>query len=246
MALITDNSTHFNMNMLARVASAQRDAYQKACVWSPPAQECSRKSSTPEAKYDEEKEREEKVCSSPSQYMERLFSRNGVFTADMRRIASKPPPPSDEAIDAYDMEILSAVRRGDLLRVKQLHQDGKSLNACNRFGESLLHIACRRGYAELADYMINEANVSPEVCDDMGRTAFHDILWSPTVNTKTMDIMLRATSPDELLKKDMRGHTPFHYAPPKHWEAWLQYLRKRESYLLKWIRMKQRMMGPAE
>ena len=184
------------------------------------------------------------TCSNPAQHMERLFCRHGVYTEDLNRPASKPLKPSDEAIDAYDMEITRAVRSGNLDRVKHLHeQEGYSLDASNRFGESILHIACRRGNAAMVDYMISEAHVNPNVCDDMGRTAFHDICWSTRPNCETMDVMLRALSPDELLKKDARGHTPFRHTPQKQWGEWLKYLWEREDYLMKWVRTKQQMLG---
>jgi Ankyrin repeats (3 copies) len=191
---------------------------------------------------------------SPIQYLEELFARYGVNLTrrqchGRRSVTSLQscngmivphqhsiPEPSFEDVDAYDMETATAVRTGNLAKLQQLYHDkGYSLSACNRFGESLLHICCRRGHAPMVRFMTQEAKVNPRVMDDMGRTAFHDVCWSSVPNLDTMDVLLEVLPPIGLLMQDSRGHTPFDYAPRKHWGVWVQYLQQRQHIFVNWI-----------
>lgn len=178
---------------------------------------------------------------SPIQYLEGLFAHHGIRMTRRQCVPIRDTSsrPSFEEIDAYSMETTLAVRTGDLAKLKELYHDkGYSLSACNRFGESILHISCRRGHAKMVEFMMSEAKVNPRVIDDMGRTAFHDVCWSSQPNLETMDVLLRVLPPIGLLLQDARGHTPLNYAPRKHWGVWLQYLREREDIFVNWIRTK--------
>ena len=177
---------------------------------------------------------------SPIEYLENLFAKHGVRLSGRRsttqinqRQSVRRPCPTE--VDAYDMETTRAVRDNDLQALRELHRKGYSLDASNRYGESLLHIACRRGAVSTVKFMLMEAKVNPRVLDDMGRTAFHDTLWSSTPNFSTLDVLLKVLPPVGLLIQDVRGHTPFHYAPRKHWGLWVEYLQAREGLFVQWI-----------
>lgn len=177
---------------------------------------------------------------SPMEFLENLFARHGVRLSGRksssnvrRRQTMRRPCPTE--VDAYDMDTTMAVRKGNLDQLKELHRRGCSLDASNRHGESLLHISCRRGSVALVKFMLLEAKVNPRVMDDMGRTAFHDALWSPTPNFDTVDVLLQVLPPVSLLIQDVRGHTPFEYAPRKHWGFWLGFLQEREGLFVQWI-----------
>jgi hypothetical protein len=59
------------------------------------------------------------------------------------------PEITDEQVAAYDILVVSACRENDVDRLKALHAEKcMSVSCCNRFGESLLHMACRRGFRE--------------------------------------------------------------------------------------------------
>jgi ankyrin repeat protein len=74
--------------------------------------------------------------------------------------------PTEKAVAAYDATIVNAVRSANLDALRSAHKE--SLNAGNRFGESLLHMACRRGNVEVVRYMVEEAKVNVHVRDDYG------------------------------------------------------------------------------
>jgi hypothetical protein len=69
-------------------------------------------------------------------------------------------------VDAYDMETVSAVRNGSLDDVRKLHEAGKNLVACNKFGENIIHLACRHGKTDIVEFLMCQAGCSPRViCD---------------------------------------------------------------------------------
>ncbi|CAB9499215.1 ANK [Seminavis robusta] len=192
-----------------------------------------------------EQEEEEELSANPIEYLEQLFAKYGINLKNRRRKRPVMSLPADndndmfEQVDAYDMETARAVRAGDLDTLRQLYHDkGYSLSACNRFGESLLHMSCRRGHASMVRFMLVEAKVNPRVMDDFGRTAFHDVCWSSQPNLETMDVLLQVLPPIGLLMQDARGNSPLEYAPRKHWPVWLEYLQEREHIFVNWIREK--------
>jgi Ankyrin repeats (3 copies) len=138
--------------------------------------------------------------------------------------------PTEKAVAAYDATIVNAVRSANLDALRAAHKE--SLNACNQFGESLLHMACRRGNVEVVRYMVEEAKVNVHVRDDYGRTVLHDATWTARPNKDVMEVLLKAVTPEMLLAQDVRGHTPFDYARKEHWAEWVTFLSERLDRLV--------------
>jgi Ankyrin repeats (3 copies) len=152
------------------------------------------------------------------------------------------PPQCD--IDSYSVQIVRAVQTGDIstlktILLKQHQQDSATaaniFNACNRFGESLLHMACRRGHFEIVQFLIKDAGVTIDRYDDYGRTPLHDAFWTSKPNFTIVDLLVRNCSPHLLLSYDIRGHTPFHYARSEHHTVWTTFLRQHRSILMQRI-----------
>jgi hypothetical protein len=144
------------------------------------------------------------------------------------------PQPSTVDPDDYepwDMEAFQAISRNNISKLRELLADGKSFDACNLNGETLLHLACRRGDLNTVKFMLEEACVQPDVCDDMGRTILHDLCWRPAPNLEIMATLIRTISPYTLIAKDRRGHTPFDYARREHWGVWLSFLRENQCLI---------------
>jgi len=144
--------------------------------------------------------------------------------------------PSEEDINAYDLETVRAVRGNNLELLRQLWESGKSMDACNQFGESVLHMACRRGYSGIVDFLLQEVKVKTGRCDDFGRNPFHDALWTPTPNFDVMNLLIEHADPALLLSEDVRGNTPFAYARNDHSDQWISFLEKRKDKLVQRIR----------
>ena len=135
---------------------------------------------------------------------------------------------TEEHIAAYDQEVVSAIRSHNIPLLRELHRNGKSLQCANRYGESLVHMACRRGHTEVVRFLIKEANVTLRVKDDYGRTPLHDACWNAEPNFELMDLLMEHEA-DLLLVEDSRGHFPFSYARRNHWKPWSEFLLARRG-----------------
>lgn len=172
---------------------------------------------------------------SPVEFLRSLL--HGPNSADSYKVNSLDriffTKPSEEEMEAYDLEVVSAIRSKDVARLRKLHDEGRSFNACNRFGESLLHMACRRGDLGVVTFLVEEVGVRLDVRDDYGRTALHDACWTATPNCDVMDVLIQVFPSETLLAEDVRGHTPFDYARKEHWEEWIDFLRERKEEILR-------------
>lgn len=141
--------------------------------------------------------------------------------------------PSEQDISSYDVEVVKVIRSKNMDSLREMLSKGRSMNACNQFGESLVHMVCRRGDIELLKFMIEEAKVSFTIKDDFGRNPFHDACWTPTPNFEMMDMLIEVADTSLLLNEDVRGNTPFDYARREHYGMWIDYLNKKKDAILK-------------
>lgn len=152
-------------------------------------------------------------------------------TSQAKTLTFQKPP--EEDIAAYDLETVKAIRSNNLEKLRQLWCSGKSMDACNQFGESVLHMACRRGYANIVEFLLREVKVRSDRCDDFGRNPFHDALWTSTPNFEVVDLLIEYADPALMLSEDVRGNHPFAYARSDHSERWIEFLEKRREKILK-------------
>lgn len=169
---------------------------------------------------------------SPEDFVKAAVRANG-FSPEVRSTISMTDffeEPTDEQIAAYDQEVIQAICDRDLKKLRAMHSSGRTLQCCNRFGESLIHMACRRGFTEVVVFLVQEAEVSLRVRDDYGRSPLHDACWAPEPNFDLVDFLIKK-APELLLLSDVRGHTPFAYVRRNHWNGWLKFLSDRKSLL---------------
>lgn len=134
------------------------------------------------------------------------------------------PPITEDCLNGYDMDIVSAVRDEDISTLRALHSTGRTMSCSNRFGESLLHMACRRGFTSIVKFLVEEAGVAIRITDDCGRTPLHDALWNRDCQFEIFDVLVNI-DPALLLVSDKRGHTPFAYARKEKWETWINHIK---------------------
>jgi Ankyrin repeats (3 copies) len=161
-----------------------------------------------------------------------IFQKNGVDVRHeslMQKIDFVEP--TNAMIDSYTSEKLRMVRQNDLVALRALRDKGESLDCCNRFGESLLGLALRRGCIEIVTFLVVEAKVNLLVRDDYGRTALHDAMWTPEPQLQQVLLLLRHT-PEFLCLRDVRGHTPLNYTRKEHWGIWKKFLEQHQSLLV--------------
>ena len=139
---------------------------------------------------------------------------------------------TEEQIKAYDVQVIQAVRSQDIDQLRRMHKAGRQLQCANKFGESLVHMACRRGFVDVVRFLVDEAGVSVRVRDDYGRTALHDACWTSEPNEELVEYLIRQC-PELLLMSDKRGNAPFEYVRREHWGRWLQFVQENNELFLK-------------
>jgi hypothetical protein len=130
--------------------------------------------------------------------------------------------------EMYGTEVVSAIRSNNVESLRKLHADGANLQCGNQYGETLIHLACRRSHRELVSFLVKEAGVSLRVRDDFGRTPMHDVCWRATPDLELFDILLDS-APELLMLSDNRGHTPLDYARREHWDVLVPFLLERSQ-----------------
>lgn len=169
---------------------------------------------------------------TPKKYLQDIFVELDIGESKLPKRYNRGDfvKPDEEECKSYN-EAASLVRTNDLEKLRALHEEGKNLDACNRVGESLLHLACRRGHIEIAEFLMNEAKVRWDLQDDFGRTILHDACWRPSASVELMEAILKVVSPEWLMASDIRGHTPFDYARREHMATWYDFLKEREDLI---------------
>jgi len=157
---------------------------------------------------------------SPEQFLYQLLRQRGYETRTMTALGcfyKRKPSPIE--LSSYDSELVQAVREKDLMKLQTLSDQGRSMSACNKFGESIMHIACRMSDPQLIGFLI-ACGARAQVCDDQGRTPLHDACWTSKPNFDAVKHLLNLDL--RLLRvTDRRGSTPLAYIPRKQWKAWI-------------------------
>jgi hypothetical protein len=171
---------------------------------------------------------------TPDAYARAAFRANGYGNVEalQAEAISKFQKPTPVMIASHRTDVVAAVRRNDLDTIRRMHRDGDLVvNACNKFGESILHIACHRGHTSMVKYMLDEMNIQVQtIRDDYHRTALHDACWTTEPAFEVVDMLL-AAAPEHILLKDERGFTPFDYVRRQDHGKWLRFLWERKHKL---------------
>lgn len=137
---------------------------------------------------------------------------------------------TEEMVAAYRLDVVNALRTEKVDELRKLHDAGAQLQCCNRFGESLIHMACRRGLTDVVRFLVRDAKVSLLVKDDYGRTPLHDACWTPQPRFDLVRFILEEV-PALLCVEDVRGHLPLHYVRKEHWGDWCDFFAGHKSML---------------
>ena len=173
------------------------------------------------------------VALAPADVALQLFRENGYdFKKDDELTAQLPfIKPTPEMINSYQPEKITVVRKQDMEGVRALYTQGESFDACNRFGESLIHMACRRGCKEMVEFLVHEAKVNLFVRDDYGRTMLHDAFWTAEPNYELITLLIKEI-PEFLCVRDVRGHTPLDYVRKNDYTSWSSFLYENKDLLV--------------
>lgn len=175
----------------------------------------------------------------PADYLKAIFSIQDSTKEWIQRRHFTFSEPAEEAMESYDLTVVRVIRDGNIKKLREMLDEGRQFDACNKFGESLIHMACRRGDVKLVQFLVDEAKVQISICDDFGRTILHDALWTSKPNFEVVAFLLKKVPPSMLLASDVRGHTPFQYARREHWPTWIAFLRENASVILQRVSIMQ-------
>jgi hypothetical protein len=167
----------------------------------------------------------------PEDCLAAIFSAEGLDLYDFAPSADSFLKVTEEHIAGHTLQVTSAARQDNLTLLKKFLREGKSLQCCNRYGESLVHIVCRRGSPDVLRFLIEEAKVSITVRDDVGRNPMHDAAWTDKPNFDLVKVLM-SEAPKLMFAKDTRGHSPMNYIPKQRWEAWCDFYKSNRSLFL--------------
>ena len=167
----------------------------------------------------------------PSDYVKSAFKANGFDIDAVKSAAMKKfKEPTEEMLASYTSDLLTTVRKNNLEKLKEFHAEKRLVNSSNKFGESLLHLSCRRSFTEMTKFLLYEVGCDLNIRDDYFRTPLHDACWTPDPNFELVELLIRE-APEHLLLEDVRGFTPFDYVRNDHWKQWLRFLWERRDQL---------------
>lgn len=167
---------------------------------------------------------------SPQGFLDATIRKRGYSTRRFKTLQSAYyNKPTQLQIASHDAFLVKIVREGNLDKLKEIIDSGVSPNPCNQYGESLVHMACRRGDTVMLNILL-DAGADLQISDDYGRTPLHDACWAATPCFDIVDIILKKDV-RMLHLTDSRGALPLSYVRKDDWAQWSEYLEsKKEIY----------------
>jgi len=162
---------------------------------------------------------------SPQLYLEKILAeRNYPYERIVSLDSGYHAKPTVHQKASYGVAVVQAVRQNDEDRLAQFVEIGISRNPCNAFGESLIHMICRRGQYKLLKYFVDHG-ACLQVSDDFGRTPMHDACWTVEPAFECVELLLKADI-GLLNVVDCRGSTPLSYVRQNSWQLWNDFFDK--------------------
>ena len=107
-----------------------------------------------------------------------------------------------------------------------------SMSACNKYSESIVHMACRRSEFETVLFVLSNGG-DLSIVDDYGRNVLHDACWRIEPRFDIVTMILDGNI-ELLFHLDARGCPPLKYVREEHWAQWCAYLfHQKEKYWAK-------------
>jgi hypothetical protein len=167
----------------------------------------------------------------PVDYLQHLLKTRGYDREYLvaSSLTSIDPLLQQKRTSDYGCDIVNAVRLSDVITLMQMQELGRCMSACNKYSESIVHMACRRSTYATVKFILNSVNITALV-DDYGRTPLHDACWRSEPCFEIVALLMD-TNLDLVRCKDSRGSTPLHYVRREHWQQWCAFLHyQKEIY----------------
>jgi hypothetical protein len=149
---------------------------------------------------------------TPQQYLDNLLESRGYSRKRYKTLGSAyHNDPTKLQLASFDGQIIKMILRRyqDEEALRATLASGISPNACNQYGESLIHKVCRRGDCGLLDIFV-ECGADFQISDDAGRTPMHDACWGAKPSFGVIEILMKHDIRMFHLK-DKGGYLPLSY-----------------------------------
>lgn len=159
---------------------------------------------------------------NPDQFVDSLLVSRGYETTRIPSLQTEfRTVPTPKQIQDYDLAFVDAIRTSNYAAIQSFYDEGRSMNACNKYGESVMHMACRRGDGKLVSFMVELGGLL-EITDDYGRTPLHDACWTPE---PCLDVVMFLLNKNLRLLHliDKRGFSPLAYVRREHYDVWTSF-----------------------
>lgn len=132
-------------------------------------------------------------------------------------------------MESYTKSLIVAIGDNDFSKLIDIYKEQHHLLACNRFGESTLHLAARKSSHRVVRFIL-EVEDSPIMIDDYGRSALTDAMWAVTPSFAVIELLM-SKYPELISLVDVRGFTPLSYVRQEHvFKVCLFLYSKRDQY----------------
>eukprot|EP00522_Entomoneis_paludosa_P014074 CAMPEP_0172453312 /NCGR_PEP_ID=MMETSP1065-20121228/10693_1 /TAXON_ID=265537 /ORGANISM="Amphiprora paludosa, Strain CCMP125" /LENGTH=416 /DNA_ID=CAMNT_0013205491 /DNA_START=121 /DNA_END=1371 /DNA_ORIENTATION=+ len=167
---------------------------------------------------------------SPQSYLASMVKTRGYSAAEFASLdTAYYNKPTKYQRACYASHLCQAIRENDVPLVKEMIECGVSPNACNSKGESIVHLACRLGRAEILQILVSLGGANLQVTDNYGRTCLHSVCCSPEPCCfNVVDLILKQDR-RLLFISDNRGCLPLSYLRESKWNEWTKYFMSRKE-----------------
>jgi hypothetical protein len=161
---------------------------------------------------------------SPQEFLDSALKTRGYstqcFTTTNSGYRNDPTP---FQLASYDVHILKmVVLDKDPHALVDVLTCGISPNACNRFGESLLHRVCKFGQDKLLQVLL-ECGADIQVSDCAGSTPMHEVCRRSRPSFKTFELLLKQDA-RLIHMQDSAGAAPLSFVRADQYGAWNEFL----------------------
>ncbi|GAX21582.1 hypothetical protein FisN_29Hh014 [Fistulifera solaris] len=170
----------------------------------------------------------EQQSASPFQLLQEMYKERGI---NMNKQSYESQPDwMPWNVDGYTADLTKTIRENDVATIRRLKEKGQNLQCSNKFGESVVHTAARRGSYDVLRCLVQEAKISIRVCCDSGRNPLHDSCWTGQPQFDCVRLLLQE-EPSLLVTMDKRGFTPLEYVPRDAYPLWTRFLKNNPDLL---------------
>jgi hypothetical protein len=164
---------------------------------------------------------------SPQDYLNAIWKERG-YDQQLQRISSKTAGYSKKAtplqLASFGSEVVKACNTDNAEVLSLLLDCGLSPNPTNKFGDTLLHLVCKRANERVLQCLIQHG-CDLQVADSFGRTPLHHVAWSGTFSSKNAKTLLDADV-CQILVEDQHHKCPLEYVRTEDWPKWIDFLRQ--------------------